>query len=80
MERKISVKSLHLLLVISIGLIGLGIGSTSAVVTANAEIDSPIVLNSNLSHDSEVIETIEVEVPAGESVSSTLYISNTSAG
>lgn len=80
MERKISVKSLHLLLVISIGLIGLGIGSTYAVFTANAEIDSPIVLNSNLSHDSEVIETIEVEVPAGETVSSTLNISNTSGG
>ena len=80
MERKISVKSLHLLLVISIGLIGLGIGSTYAVFTAKAEIDSPIVLNSNLSHDSEVIETIEIEVPAGETVSSTLNISNTSGG
>lgn len=78
MKKKIPIKNLYLLLVISIGLIGLGVGSTYAVFTARAEIDNPIVINSNLTHDSEVIETIEVEVPAGEIVSSTLNISNTS--
>lgn len=78
MEKKISVKTIVLLLVISVGLIGLGIGSTYAVFTASAEINNPIVLNSNLSYDGEMLETIEVEVPAGETVSSTLNISNTS--
>lgn len=76
MNKKVSIKTIYLLLVISIGLIGLGVGSTYAVFTASAEIDNPIVINSNLTHDSEIIETIEVEVPAKETISSTLNISN----
>jgi len=78
MEKKISVKTLYLLLVISIGLIGLGVGSTYAVFTTGAEIDNPISLSSNLSYESFVGEVIEVTVPAGETVSSTLNITNSS--
>lgn len=80
MEKKISVKNIFLLLVISVGLIGLGIGSTYAVFTASAEINNPIVLNSSLSYEGEVLETIEVNVPAGETKSVTLNINNTSGG
>ena len=42
MKTKISMKTIYLILVISIGLIGLGVGSTYAVFTASAEISNPI--------------------------------------
>lgn len=78
MEKKIPVKSLYLLLVIGIGLISLAVGSTYALFTTSAEISNPISLNSNLTHTSDIIETIEVEVPAGELVTSTLNVTNSS--
>ena len=62
--KKISVKNMYLLLIICIGLVCLGIGSTYAVFTASAEIENPIVISSNLTHESDIIETVEVEVPA----------------
>jgi len=78
MEKKLSVKTIVLLLVISVGLVGLGIGSTYAVFTAGDEINNPIVLSSNLGYEGSVIDTIEVDVPSGEVVSATINISNTS--
>lgn len=42
MKTKISMKTIYLILVITIGLVGLGIGSTLAVFTASAEISNPI--------------------------------------
>lgn len=78
MEKRIPFKTLYLLLVIGIGLVGLGLGSTYAIFTASAEIDNPITLSSNLSHVSGIIETIEVEVPAGETVNTTLNVINSS--
>jgi len=76
--KKIPVRTLYLLLVIGIGLVGLGIGSTYAVFTTSSEIDSPITLNSNLHYSNDIMEIIEVIVPAGQTVSSTLNINNTS--
>lgn len=76
MEKRISVKNIYLLLVISLGLIGLGIGSTYAVFTTSAEISDPITLSSNLSYGSDIIETVEVEVAPGATVSTTLNVSN----
>ena len=43
METKISMKTIYLILVITIGLVGLGIGSTLAVFTASAEISNPMM-------------------------------------
>ena len=40
MKTKISMKTIYLILVITIGLVGLGIGSTLAVFTASAEISN----------------------------------------
>ena len=76
MEKKISIKKLFLLFVISIGLIGLGIASTYAVFITSVEINNPIVLSSALSYESEIIDTVTIEVPAGEIVSSELNITN----
>lgn len=62
METKISMKTIYLILVITIGLVGLGIGSTLAVFTASAEISNPISFSSNLSYDGEVFDTVEVTI------------------
>ena len=51
MKTKISMKTIYLILVITIGLVGLGIGSTLAVFTASAEISNPISFSSNLSYN-----------------------------
>lgn len=77
--KKISIKNLYLLLIICIGLICLGIGSTYAVFTTSAEIDSPIVLNSNLTYDSNIIETIEVSLLPGETKETTINVTNSSS-
>ena len=49
MKKKISMKTIYLLAVIAVGLVGLGVGSTYAVFTASATIDNPIAFTSNLS-------------------------------
>lgn len=76
--KKIPVKTLYLLSVIAVGLMVLGVGSTYAVFTTTAEISDPITLESYLTHSSDIIETVEVEVPAGEKISTTLNITNNS--
>ena len=62
METKISMKTIYLILVITIGLVGLGIGSTLAVFTASAEISNPISFSSNLSYNGDVFDTVEVTI------------------
>ena len=56
MKTKISMKTIYLILVITIGLVGLGIGSTLAVFTASAEISNPISFSSNLSYNGDIFE------------------------
>ena len=75
-ERKISLKTLYLLGIICAGLAFLGVGSTYAVFVAEDTISNPISFVSNLSYDGNVIETIEVTVEAGETISTTLNITN----
>lgn len=62
METKISMKTIYLILVITIGLVGLGIGSTLAVFTASAEISNPISFSSNLSYNGDIFDTVEVTI------------------
>ncbi len=77
--KKISVKTFYLIGIISIGLIGLAIGSTYAMFTTSAEINNPIAINTTLGSENEIIETIDVKVPAGELKTFTLTINNTSS-
>ena len=77
--KKISVKTFYLIGIISIGLIGLAIGSTYAMFTTSAEINNPIAINTTLGSENEIIETIDVKVPAGEIKTFTLTINNTSS-
>ena len=58
--KKISIKNIHLILIISIGLIGLGIGSTYAMFTSTSNIDNPISLSSNLSYEKDIFESFDI--------------------
>ena len=55
--KKISIKTFYLIAVISIGLIGLAVGSTYAMFTTSAEINNPITISSNLISNDDVMET-----------------------
>lgn len=77
METKIPMKTIYLILVITIGLVGLGIGSTLAVFTANAEISNPISFSSNLSYDGDIFDTVEVTIGPNSSRDVNFAIFNT---
>lgn len=62
--KKITFKNIYLLLVISVGLISLGFGSTFAMFTANAKIDNPISLKSNLSYKDDIFESFDISIDA----------------
>ena len=62
MKEKISVKTLYLLGIITIGLIFLGVGSTYAMFTSTIEIKDPITIYATLSSESDIIETIDIEI------------------
>ena len=78
MKEKISVKTLYLLGIITIGLIGLGLGSTYAMFTASAEIDNPISISTNLNSEEDIIETIEVTVDSNTTKEIPITINNSS--
>ena len=78
MKEKISVKTLYLLGIITIGLIGLGLGSTYAMFTASAEIDNPISINANLNSEDDIIETIDIEIEPNDIRVAVINLNNTS--
>lgn len=62
MKEKISVKTLYLLGIITMGLIVLGVGSTYAMFTSTIEIKDPITIYATLNNESDIIETIDIEI------------------
>ena len=74
--KKINIKTIYLVAVISIGLICLAIGSTYAMFTTSAEINNPITISSNLSSNDDTMETFEVEVSPSATVTKTINISS----
>ena len=62
MKEKISIKTFYLLGIITIGLIALGVGSTYAMFTTSAEINNPITIDTTLNSDSDIIESIDIEI------------------
>ena len=78
MKKKISVKTLYLLGIITIGLIGLGVGSTYAMFTVSAEIDNPISINANLNSEDDIIETINLELEPNDIRVAVINLNNTS--
>ena len=71
--KKINIKTIYLVAVISIGLICLAIGSTYAMFTTSAEINNPITISSNLTSNDDTMETFEVEVSPSATVSNVNY-------
>ena len=74
--KKINIKTIYLVAVISIGLICLAIGSTYAMFTTSAEINNPITISSNLTSNDDTVETFEVEVSPSATVTKTINISS----
>ena len=74
--KKISIKIFYLIAVISIGLIGLAVGSTYAMFTTSAEINNPITISSNLTSNNDVMETFEVEIEPYKTVTQTININS----
>ena len=74
--KKISIKTFYLIAVISIGLIGLALGSTYAMFTTSAEINNPITISSNLISNDDVMETFEVEVKSKEFITKTIIVNS----
>ena len=74
--KKISVKTFYLIAVISIGLIGLAVGSTYAMFTTSAEINNPITISSILTRNDGVMETFEVEVKCKEFITKTIIVNS----
>ncbi len=74
--KKISIKTFYLIAVISIGLIGLAVGSTYAMFTTTAEINNPITISSNLTSNNDVMETFEVEIEPYKTVTQTININS----
>ena len=78
MKEKISIKTLYLLGIITIGLIALGVGSTYAMFTVSAEIDNPISINANWNSEDNIIETIELELEPNDIRVAVINLNNTS--
>ena len=76
MERKISFKNLYLVGVISLGLIGLGVGSTFAMFTASAEINDSISLTSGLNYQDDVVDLVDMSISSNDVETATLNITN----
>ena len=74
--KKINIKTIYLVAVISIGLICLAIGSTYAMFTTSAEINNPITISSNLTSNDDTMETFEVEVSPSATITKTINISS----
>ena len=74
--KKINIKTIYLVAVISIGLICLAIVSTYAMFTTSAEINNPITISSNLTSNDDTMETFEVEVSPSATVTKTINISS----
>lgn len=74
--QKISVKTIYLIFVISIGLVVLGAGSTFAMFTASSKIDNPISFSAGMKSESDTLETIEVTVLPGEVKSVNVNVNN----
>ena len=74
--KKISIKTFYLIAVISIGLIGLAVGSTYAMFTTSSEINNPITISSNLISNDDVMETFEVEVKSKEFITKTIIVNS----
>ena len=78
MKEKISMKTLYLLGIITMGLIVLGVGSTYAMFTSTIEIKDPITIYATLNSESDLIETIDIEIEPNDIRVAVINLNNTS--
>ena len=76
--KKIKLKTLYLIGIITIGLIGLATKSTYELFTSSTEIDNPICMATNLTSEEEVVDTMDVVVASVEVKEVPITINNTS--
>lgn len=55
MKQRVNFKTIYLIATITVGLLGLAIGSTYAIFTTSAEINNPISLSTTLTSDDDVL-------------------------
>lgn len=72
--KQISVKTFYLIAVISIGLIGLAVGSTYAMFTTSAEINNPITISSNLTSNANTTVTTKISIRNNSSTTKTVTL------
>ena len=60
MKQRINFKTIYLIATITVGLLGLAIGSTYAIFTTSAEINNPISLSTTLISDDDVFDVIDI--------------------
>ena len=72
--KKINIKTIYLVAVISIGLICLAIGSTYAMFTTSAEINNPITISSNLTSNANTTVTTKISIRNNSSTTKTVTL------
>ena len=63
---------------ITVGLLGLAIGSTYAIFTTSAEINNPISLSTTLTSDDDVFDVIDIVIEPYDTITKTIKIVNSS--
>ena len=61
MKQRINFKTIYLIATITVGLLGLAIGSY-AIFTTSAEINNPISLSTTLTSDDDVFDVIDIVI------------------
>ena len=78
MKQRINFKTIYLIATITVGLLGLAIGSTMAIFTTSAEINNPISLSTTLTSDDDVFDVIDIVIEPYDTITKTIKIVNSS--
>jgi hypothetical protein len=78
MKQRINFKTIYLIATITVGLLGLAIGSTYAIFTTSAEINNPISLSTTLTSDDDVFDVVDIVIEPYDTITKTIKIVNRS--
>lgn len=78
MKQRVNFKTIYLIATITVGLLGLAIGSTYAIFTSSAEINNPISLSTTLTSDDDVFDVIDIVIEPYDTITKTIKIVNSS--
>lgn len=74
MKQRINFKTIYLIATITVGLLGLAIGSTYAIFTTSAEINNPISLSTTLTSDDDVFDVIDIVIEPYDTITKTINV------